>query len=119
VYSFAKQKGLDALITLGFLRELRMRDPAVTVRDLARSTGVSRRRLAELEQCRGKPVTSKESVAIAASLYGRVLRATRREGVCRVCGCTDEYGCDVGCGWVNSTHTLCSECVEDQSARGR
>ena len=31
-------------------------------------------------------------------------------GVCRVCGCTDEWGCDVGCSWADAAHTLCSEC---------
>lgn len=30
-------------------------------------------------------------------------------GVCRVCGCTDEYGCDGGCYWVEPD--LCSSCV--------
>ena len=34
-------------------------------------------------------------------------------GVCRVCGCTDEWGCDGGCCWVNAEHTLCSECAEE------
>jgi hypothetical protein len=29
-------------------------------------------------------------------------------GVCRVCGCTDEWGCSVGCHWVEAN--LCSEC---------
>jgi len=28
--------------------------------------------------------------------------------VCRVCGCTDEYGCDGGCSWVEEN--LCSAC---------
>jgi hypothetical protein len=28
---------------------------------------------------------------------------------CRVCSCTDEYGCDEGCAWVEPN--LCSSCV--------
>ncbi len=28
---------------------------------------------------------------------------------CRVCGCTETYACDAGCGWV--TENLCSECL--------
>lgn len=28
---------------------------------------------------------------------------------CRVCGCTDEYGCDVGCYWIEPD--LCSSCA--------
>lgn len=28
---------------------------------------------------------------------------------CRVCGCTDLYGCDEGCEWVE--HNLCSRCL--------
>lgn len=27
---------------------------------------------------------------------------------CRECGCTDEYGCDGGCSWVEAD--LCSAC---------
>ena len=30
---------------------------------------------------------------------------------CRLCGCTDEYGCDGGCAWVDDD--LCSECLGD------
>lgn len=29
-------------------------------------------------------------------------------GTCRFCGCTDDWGCDGGCSWVNSAHTVCS-----------
>lgn len=39
------------------------------------------------------------------------------EGVCRECGCTDEWGCDGGCSWANAKHTLCSACVGTQEAR--
>lgn len=30
---------------------------------------------------------------------------------CRVCGCTDEHGCDEGCCWVEED--LCSQCAEE------
>lgn len=30
-------------------------------------------------------------------------------GVCRVCGCTDLYGCPEGCWWVEPD--LCSSCA--------
>ena len=33
-------------------------------------------------------------------------------GQCSVCGCTDRYGCDGGCGWANAEHTLCTRCIE-------
>jgi ParB/RepB/Spo0J family partition protein len=29
---------------------------------------------------------------------------------CRVCGCTDQWGCEAGCWWVEED--LCSECVD-------
>ena len=29
--------------------------------------------------------------------------------VCRGCGCTDEWGCDEGCAWVEAN--LCSSCA--------
>ena len=38
-------------------------------------------------------------------------------GTCRVCGCTDDWGCDAGCSWVNAEHTLCSECENVRAAR--
>lgn len=34
---------------------------------------------------------------------------THQGGVCRVCGCTDEYGCTVGCCWVDREYAL--QCV--------
>lgn len=34
-----------------------------------------------------------------------------RSGRCRVCGCTDEFGCDAGCSWIDRDHTLCSACA--------
>jgi hypothetical protein len=34
------------------------------------------------------------------------------EGLCRLCGCNDTFGCTPPCGWVNATHTLCSRCYE-------
>ncbi len=43
-------------------------------------------------------------------LAGR--RVQMKPGVCFVCCCTDEYGCDEGCSWVDAEHTLCSACQE-------
>lgn len=39
-------------------------------------------------------------------------RAHTGSGTCRLCGCTDAYGCIGGCGWVNRRMTLCSRCYE-------
>jgi hypothetical protein len=36
-------------------------------------------------------------------------------GTCRVCGCTDERGCWVGCWWVEPSHTLCSRCLHNMA----
>ncbi len=33
------------------------------------------------------------------------------QGVCRVCGCTDDAACEGGCYWVDETETLCSACA--------
>jgi hypothetical protein len=30
--------------------------------------------------------------------------------VCRVCGCSEQDGCDVGCGWADDN--LCTACVK-------
>ena len=84
-----------------------MRDPAISLPGLSRGTRLSLARLGELERRRGKRVTLAESEAIATALYW----TAPVEGVCSICGCTDEWGCDGGCSWVNAAHTLCSECV--------
>lgn len=36
------------------------------------------------------------------------------EDMCRVCGCTNLFGCTPPCGWVNAAHTLCSRCYEKE-----
>lgn len=33
-------------------------------------------------------------------------------GCCACCGCTDRFGCEGGCAWVNIARTLCSRCYE-------
>lgn len=98
---------LAALISLGLLRELRMRTPAISQRELARACRLTLRRIDELERGRGKRVTAKECAAITRALYPQ----ESADAVCRVCGCTDEYGYDVGCAWANAEHTLCTACV--------
>lgn len=37
------------------------------------------------------------------------MSAQARVWRCRWCGCTDEYGCDVGCHWVEAD--VCSACA--------
>ena len=93
---------ITSLIQQGFLRELRMRTPSVSRDELARLAGIKLPRLSEIENRRGKRPTHLEGARIARALF---------DGVCRRCGCTDEWGCDVGCSWANAEHTLCSECV--------
>lgn len=40
--------------------------------------------------------------------------------ICVVCGCDWDHACDAGfmegCSWANSTHTVCSMCVEKMKA---
>lgn len=31
-------------------------------------------------------------------------------GRCRICGCTDGNGCEIGCAWASPAHDLCSLC---------
>jgi hypothetical protein len=40
----------------------------------------------------------------------KTLRRRPQSGRCTFCGCTDRYGCDEGCFWVNPAHTVCSRC---------
>lgn len=35
----------------------------------------------------------------------------KRKGICQVCGCTDDEGCEDGCEWSDAQHTLCSVCA--------
>lgn len=47
-------------------------------------------------------------------LIVEVVEALRLEGICRVCGCTDEEGCEGGCEWVEPD--LCSKCVPNTAS---
>lgn len=53
-------------------------------------------------------------------MSGRVKgkRPRPRAGKCRRCGCTDDYACELGCAWVDSEHTRCSECFVWDEATG-
>ena len=55
-----------------------------------------------------KPAASGSASKKKSAKKARAERRVRA-GVCRVCGCTDEWGCDGGCEWVEPD--LCSECV--------
>jgi len=35
-----------------------------------------------------------------------------QSGRCMVCRCTDRWGCDAGCWWVDDWHVLCSRCAQ-------
>jgi hypothetical protein len=35
----------------------------------------------------------------------------KRKGICFVCGCTQEEGCNEGCDWANVKRTLCTACA--------
>lgn len=100
---------IHAIIKQGFLRELRTRAPTVSLSDLAEAAGIPVIRVSEIERGRGKPPTAGEAGAIAHVLYGQ----WEIEGVCRICGCTDEWGCDGGCSWADPQHTICSECAKE------
>ena len=34
------------------------------------------------------------------------------EDMCRLCGCTEIFGCAGGCAWANASHTICTRCLE-------
>ena len=71
-------------------------------------------------------MTQARSILIRARGYTRVLRLSRdqlgvsllryrvrhRTPMCERCGCTERFGCEGGCGWVNAEQTLCSRCLE-------
>lgn len=54
---------------------------------------------------------------------GMTLTIPEESGRCRWCSCTYDRPCASGCGWANSTQTLCTACVNFdrliRSARGR
>jgi hypothetical protein len=41
-----------------------------------------------------------------------IIPPAERAWRCKVCGCTDQWGCDEGCYWV--AENLCSACVSDE-----
>lgn len=47
-----------------------------------------------------------------AEIYALRYEVHPDEEMCRMCGCTEVFGCPGGCAWVNKTHTLCSQCLE-------
>jgi ParB/RepB/Spo0J family partition protein len=48
---------------------------------------------------------------------GKKAKATA--GVCRVCGCTEDNPCPLGCAWTDSTKTLCTACEEKGEAKAK
>lgn len=48
----------------------------------------------------------------AQAVLGSLKKLT--PGVCRICGCTDDYACHGGCYWVDDTKTLCSQCSHEK-----
>lgn len=34
----------------------------------------------------------------------------KRQGICSVCGCTEDEACAQGCSWANLKKTLCTAC---------
>lgn len=47
-----------------------------------------------------------------AETYALRYTVERGESWCRVCGCTDIYGCSPQCSWVDLAHTICSRCFK-------
>jgi hypothetical protein len=58
-------------------------------------------------------------LCLGLSLISQCQRRWGRYGICRKCGCTDDNcsGCVLAtgepCTWVNSSHTLCTRCVDE------
>ncbi len=40
---------------------------------------------------------------------------TKKERICKGCGCTDSHACEGGCFWV--TDNLCSKCYDKKQMR--
>ncbi|MBC5805655.1 MAG: hypothetical protein ACR2KS_10285 [Candidatus Eremiobacter antarcticus] len=51
-----------------------------------------------------------ETIQLAAKLPPPGVKPVTIDGVCRMCGCTDELSCPDGCYWVESD--LCSQCCD-------
>lgn len=47
-------------------------------------------------------------------LYLLAYDVPRGVDYCRVCGCTNIYGCAGGCSWANVSQTLCTRCLEKE-----
>ncbi len=61
---------------------------------------------------RGKPANGSPARPSQVAEDGDGDGAIDTERTCRGCGCTDEYGCDDGCSWVEAD--LCSNCAGPQ-----
>ena len=67
---------------------------------------------------RRAPITESpldQAVASARASLFYLLTEVKRQGltgICHVCGCTDEHGCERPCVWADARKTLCSNCTE-------
>jgi ParB/RepB/Spo0J family partition protein len=59
----------------------------------------------KLEEFAAKPGTGEQGPGIGKKQSGGAGR-----GVCRECGCTERHACPGGCGWVDESQTLCTQC---------
>lgn len=59
----------------------------------------------------GEECFSKSRTKTLVCLFCGAMVLPPGPGVCRVCGCTDQYGCPEGCYWVEPD--LCSSCAGD------
>jgi hypothetical protein len=50
--------------------------------------------------------------AIVTGTTAALTAVEKPPGVCRVCGCVEEDGCEEGCGWVDRKKTLCTACEQ-------
>jgi len=60
----------------------------------------------------GRRIRVLRLVAHAGHTYPLRYHATLGAGCCRVCGCTDRYGCPQGCAWLDlAKRDLCTRCA--------
>lgn len=48
----------------------------------------------------------------ADARWARQGRRTSVPGVCVGCGCTDDFGCELGCEWIDADRVVCSVCYK-------
>lgn len=105
-----KAMDAEAEVASGAARTKKTAEPEASSTSASETSPPAKKRA----RAKAKKRTKKGKKTSRSANPGRKKSTAEKVRTCRECGCTDEYGCDGGCEWVEPD--LCSACTEGQSA---